>query len=788
MAKVKSTIFQIIKRKETLLILVFFVAGLSLCGWLFDNISLASFSLKYKPISPIIALTFSALSILLLININFKKSRLTKLTVIFIFILVALFYSIIILGYFFNFTNSIENAFVKNANKFGGALTGYMSPFAALLFFLICISFLLLRQNYSDKIKHIGGSLTLLAFLISSVLLIAYLYKAPLLFGNQVIPVALPATLCFLLFSTTLLRIYELKFWTFNLIKDNIIAFRLLKSFLPIIVFAVIVQGLLITNLSIKGNNPTLSVALVLLIVVSLIVFIVIKASMDLGKKFLGAEQAVRESEERFSRAIRYAPFPIMIHAENGKVLAISRGWTDSSGYTLNDIPTIENWTEHAYGSRKQNVKEEINALYKMKGSKNEGEYIINCKDNTQRTWDFSSASLGNFDSEGRLVISMAIDITERKQAEDALQKSAENFQSIFENNSAAICIIEPDTIISMVNSEYCKLSGYTAEEVIGMSWTQQIPHEDLVRLTEFNRRRLLDPSGAPNKYEFTFYRKNGEIRYALMSVAMLQNKRIVASFSDITERKQAENALKANERILHQLNVDKDRFISILGHDLKSPFNNILGLSEVLIEDILKLNMAEIEEIANHINKSARITNKLLEDILMWARTQQGSIPFKPQNLSLSATCRNILEILNPSAYAKNITIYDSSADHIYVYADSDMLKTILLNLVSNAIKFTNSGGKITINAEHNSENATISVSDNGIGISSIDLTKLFDISEVLTTKGTAEETGTGLGLLICKEFVEKHQGKIWVESEEGRGSDFKFTLPVSVEQANAM
>jgi signal transduction histidine kinase len=232
----------------------------------------------------------------------------------------------------------------------------------------------------------------------------------------------------------------------------------------------------------------------------------------------------------------------------------------------------------------------------------------------------------------------------------------------------------------------------------------------------------------------------------------------------------------------LEKLNTDKDRFISILGHDLKNPFNNLLGLSEVLLEDIRKLDIDEIEDIAKDIYKSAIISGNLLEDILMWSRTQQGSIPFNPQNVSLSATCRNIIEILNPGAYAKNIQIYDSSVNHINVYADEDMLKTILLNLVSNAIKFTNSGGKITINAERNSEIVTISVSDNGVGIPPDGLAKLFDISEVLTTRGTAEETGTGLGLLLCKEFIEKHKGKIWVESEEGKGSTFSFTLPDKV------
>ena len=250
-------------------------------------------------------------------------------------------------------------------------------------------------------------------------------------------------------------------------------------------------------------------------------------------------------------------------------------------------------------------------------------------------------------------------------------------------------------------------------------------------------------------------------------------------------ERKQAEQTLKESEKRLHQLNADKDLFISILGHDLKSPFNNLLGLSEALTEDILKLNTDEIEDYANNINKSAQNANNLLEEILLWARIQQGKFPFKPQNLSFTDICKNILETLNPIAKAKNITIDYSSANHITVFADADMLKAVLRNLVSNAIKFTNKKGTININATQTNSNVTISVSDNGVGIEPDDLKKLFDISEVLTTKGTAKETGTGLGLLLCKEFVEKHGGKIWVESEVGKGSDFKFTLPVSVEQA---
>lgn len=236
----------------------------------------------------------------------------------------------------------------------------------------------------------------------------------------------------------------------------------------------------------------------------------------------------------------------------------------------------------------------------------------------------------------------------------------------------------------------------------------------------------------------------------------------------------------------LENLNIDKDRFISILGHDLKNPFSNILGLSEILTDEITNLEAEDIKDIAKDINKAARITNKLLEDILMWAKTQQGNIVFQPHELGLGDIFENIIEVLKPGAYAKGITISYTGAGQINVYADADMLKTILINLLSNAIKFTNNGGIININAEENSEHLTISVSDNGMGIPPESLAKLFDISYVLTTKGTAGETGTGLGLLLCKEFVEKHAGEIWVKSEVGdlsgsiaSGSTFYFSIP---------
>ena len=235
----------------------------------------------------------------------------------------------------------------------------------------------------------------------------------------------------------------------------------------------------------------------------------------------------------------------------------------------------------------------------------------------------------------------------------------------------------------------------------------------------------------------------------------------------------------------LLQLNSDKDLFISILAHDLRSPFTALLGLSDILIENIRIYDIDEIENLLKQIRNSSQDTFTLLEDLLKWTSTQSGKIPFKPQNLNFTDICKNILKTLNTNAAAKNIDIKNYIADHICVFADIDMLKTVLRNIVSNAIKFTNNGGIISISSEESFGIAIITVSDNGIGIKPDKLTKLFDISQRQTTIGTAKETGTGLGLILCKEFIEKNGGKIWVKSEYGKGSEFKFSLPMVNEQA---
>src|SRR5664280_2508512 len=240
----------------------------------------------------------------------------------------------------------------------------------------------------------------------------------------------------------------------------------------------------------------------------------------------------------------------------------------------------------------------------------------------------------------------------------------------------------------------------------------------------------------------------------------------------------QKEALVKMN-RELHELNASKDKFFSIIAHDLKNPFSTIIGFSEILKENILSGQPAEIEESAGMINTSDVQTLKLLENLLDWANSQTGKILFNPMPLNLNELLDEEFTTLNDMAKGKNIQLKNSITDNLTIVADKNMIKTILRNLISNGIKFTHKNGKVEVKTFVKNNHLEIAVSDTGIGLTGETMEKLFRIDADLSTRGTENEKGTGLGLFLCKEFVEKHGGKIWAESIPGNGSTFKFILP---------
>jgi signal transduction histidine kinase len=201
-----------------------------------------------------------------------------------------------------------------------------------------------------------------------------------------------------------------------------------------------------------------------------------------------------------------------------------------------------------------------------------------------------------------------------------------------------------------------------------------------------------------------------------------------------------------------------------------------------MLKEEIRSGDPSRIEEYAGLINNSAVQTLRLLENLLDWANSQTGKILFNPIPIKLNELFNEEFNLLNDMATGKNIELKSSFPDNLTIIADKNMIKTILRNLISNAIKFTHKNGKVEVKAMSDNEQVEISVSDNGIGMTKETMAKLFKIDANLSTRGTENEKGTGLGLFLCKEFIEKHGGKIWVESESGKGSIFKFILPLDI------
>jgi signal transduction histidine kinase len=249
----------------------------------------------------------------------------------------------------------------------------------------------------------------------------------------------------------------------------------------------------------------------------------------------------------------------------------------------------------------------------------------------------------------------------------------------------------------------------------------------------------------------------------------------------NITNRKRIENEINDKNEQLLKVNAEKDKFFSIIAHDLRSPLSSFLGITQMFAEDLSSMKQADLQEMAVSMEKSASNLYRLLENLLEWAKMQRGLIPFNPVVVTLGSTVSESMEMLLESIKNKEIEITIDIPDDIRVVVDTNMLQTVIRNYVSNAVKFTPRGGKINLSAKVTGNDfVEISVKDSGIGMSLAILNNLFELNVKTNRKGTEGESSSGLGLLLCKEFIEKQGGKIWVESEEGKGSVFYFTLPI--------
>lgn len=366
----------------------------------------------------------------------------------------------------------------------------------------------------------------------------------------------------------------------------------------------------------------------------------------------------------------------------------------------------------------------------------------------------------------------------------DAIARSSNNYIALFNlvgkllySNEAMSALLKTNTAENLINPTFDKL--------LALNTSKALIFEGFLTIGDNSATNL--------SLDAKIYRKNDRILiFGEVSGAQLfaQNSTMHALNQEINNLQRnlikEKNALQivlselneANSELI-KLNATKDKFFSIIAHDLKSPFNSILGFSKLLSDNVLKYTPERTELMASSIYKSSKNTFELLENLLAWSRLQRGQVTPNLQSIEYGIIINSIIELCKSIATSKNISLEVSITNSVQIMADEQMLHAILRNLVTNAIKFTHTLGTIKIITQNLENEVLFIVSDTGIGIESSNLDKLFSVFCELSTPGTLNEKGTGLGLILCKDFVEIQGGKIWAESEVGVGSSFKFTLP---------
>lgn len=364
---------------------------------------------------------------------------------------------------------------------------------------------------------------------------------------------------------------------------------------------------------------------------------------------------------------------------------------------------------------------------------------------------------------------------------ENALKKSQERFELLIKNSADIFVELAKDgtqTYISPVVEYY---TGHTPEE-LQRPFSEVIHPDDLEEVLEHWEEVLAQP-GQSHRHEYRHIHKTkGYIWMEAHLQSFLDNPHInsvLCWVRDISEQKRIEQELKESKENLFLANAAKDKFFSILAHDLRNPFNLLLGYSEINLDYIKEKNLEKLKETGVIIKDITENGYSLLQNLLTWSRTQQGFIKYEPSKVNIEKSIKHIINQLSEYSGRKNIILnLEIESDSEFIM-DKNMFGTIMRNLLSNAIKFSYPGGSIDIKALNRKNTLNVTVTDKGIGIRPETLKELFSIEESYSTEGTIGEKGTGLGLILCKELIEKHGGTIGVESQPGSGTTFWFTIP---------
>ena len=379
-------------------------------------------------------------------------------------------------------------------------------------------------------------------------------------------------------------------------------------------------------------------------------------------------------------------------------------------------------------------------------------------------------------------VFCISIDTSELDYIRQLYEESSTLYRALIENAFDAIYLMKGRHYV-YVNPRFCELTGYSADELTSedFDFIVLLPEESRKYL-EWRYQMRMEGKEIPNQYELELLHKSGKrvfVEVSTVSVGKPGEVLVMGIMRDITQRKIYEQQLRESEERLKELNAAKDKFFNIIAHDLRAPISGLISMTKTLIENSDILTPEETKELLKELLEYAVQSFNLLENLLQWSRSQTGTIPFKPEEVDLYEIALASVVINEPNARQKGISISNLVPEGFIAFVDRNMITAVVRNLISNAIKFTNPGGEIQISIKDNGDDYELIVTDSGIGMDSEKLSKLFKIGENVSTLGTAREKGSGLGLILVKEFVEKNGGSIRVESEVGKGTRFYVKLP---------
>lgn len=365
------------------------------------------------------------------------------------------------------------------------------------------------------------------------------------------------------------------------------------------------------------------------------------------------------------------------------------------------------------------------------------------------------------------------------------LQKARDKFARLYNQAPVIYLSVDANGIIRQFNQTFLDLTGYYGTEI------NDTPLADLLdqssRETFLSRFRALYKNPENKSLELNLRTHNNKYLPVRLSGRIEEtdkqgsgsNRHLLLILSDISEQKLAREQIRRKNAQLQKSLAERDRFMSIIAHDLKSPLSGFLGSARIMAEDIHSLTPDELQHVSSEMHKSAENLYTLLENLLTWARMQKGDVDFEPVEMDMQEVIRQNIELARGFSPGKNISIESRVPRGLSVYGDKNMLGTVLRNLLANAVKYTPAGGSVITGAERQEGVIQIFVQDTGVGMDQHTLEGLFQLGLKTNSPGTQGEKGTGLGLILCLEMIHRHQGEIWARSEQGKGSTFYFTLP---------